>query len=54
MRFSRYWLLLSGHLGEITRSELYTMRRTNLINLPERHEDMGQIQRKAMMGIAGR
>jgi hypothetical protein len=23
------------HLGDITRSELYTMRRTNLVNLPE-------------------
>jgi NAD(P)-dependent dehydrogenase (short-subunit alcohol dehydrogenase family) len=25
------------HLGDITRSELYTMRRTNLVNLPEGH-----------------
>jgi hypothetical protein len=23
------------HVGDITRSELYTMRRTNLVNLPE-------------------
>jgi NAD(P)-dependent dehydrogenase (short-subunit alcohol dehydrogenase family) len=25
------------HIGDITRSELYTMRRTNLVNLPEGH-----------------
>jgi NAD(P)-dependent dehydrogenase (short-subunit alcohol dehydrogenase family) len=26
-----------SHVGDITRSELYTMRRTNLVNLPEGH-----------------
>jgi NAD(P)-dependent dehydrogenase (short-subunit alcohol dehydrogenase family) len=39
------------HLDEITRSELYTMRRTNLVNLPEGHLRTSLMKTWAKHGI---
>jgi NAD(P)-dependent dehydrogenase (short-subunit alcohol dehydrogenase family) len=39
------------HLDEITRSELYTMRRTNLVNLPEGHLRTSLMKTWAKYGI---
>jgi NAD(P)-dependent dehydrogenase (short-subunit alcohol dehydrogenase family) len=39
------------HLGDITRSELYTMRRTNLVNLPEGHLRTSLMKTWAKHGI---
>jgi dolichol-phosphate mannosyltransferase len=39
------------HLGDITRSELYTMRRTNLVNLPEGHLRTSLMKTWAKYGI---
>jgi NAD(P)-dependent dehydrogenase (short-subunit alcohol dehydrogenase family) len=39
------------HLDEITRSELYTMRRTNLVNLPEGHLRISLMKIWAKHGI---
>ena len=39
------------HLNEITRSELYTMRRTNLVNLPEGHLRTSLMKTWAKHGI---
>jgi NAD(P)-dependent dehydrogenase (short-subunit alcohol dehydrogenase family) len=39
------------HIGDITRSELYTMRRTNLVNLPEGHLRASLMKTWARHGI---